>query len=49
MPLVAGGLAWWTCRLRSFMSTTGLLYLAMASVLAGQILGAELLLLVAAV
>jgi hypothetical protein len=48
MPLVAGGLAWWTCRLRSFMSTTGLLYLAMASVLAGQILGAELLLLVAA-
>lgn len=47
MPLVAGGLAWWTCRLRSFMSTTGLLYLAMASVLAGQILGAELLLLVA--
>jgi hypothetical protein len=48
MPLVAGGLAWWTCRLRSFMSTTGLLYLAMASVLAGQILGAELLLLVVA-
>jgi len=48
MPLVAVGLAWLTCRLRSFMSTTGLLYLAMASVLGSQILGAELFLLVAA-
>ncbi len=48
MPLVAVSLAWLTCRLRSFMSTTGLLYLAMASVLGGQILGAELFLLVAA-
>lgn len=48
MPLTAVGLSWLTCRLRSFMSTTGLLYLAMASVLAGQIVGAELFLLVAA-
>ncbi len=48
MPLVAVGLAWLTCRLRSFMSTTGLLYLAMASVLGSQILGAQLFLLVAA-
>jgi hypothetical protein len=48
MPLTAVGLSWLTCRLRSFMSTTGLLYLAMASVLAGQIVGAELFLLAAA-
>ncbi len=47
LPLVAGGLALATCRLRSFMSTTGLLYLAMIAILPGQLLG-QLLLFVAA-
>jgi len=36
---VAAGLALPTCRLRSFMSTTGLLYLAMIAILPGQLLG----------
>src|SRR3989441_4160541 len=39
LPLVAAGLALSTCRLRSFMSTTGLLYLAMITILPGQLLG----------
>ena len=39
LPLVAAGLALATCRLRSFMSTTGLLYLAMIAILPGQLLG----------
>jgi hypothetical protein len=47
LPLVAAGLALATCRLRSFMSTTGLLYLAMIVILPGQLLG-QLLLFVAA-
>src|SRR2546428_396471 len=46
-PLVAAGLALPTCRLRSFMSTTGLLYLAMIVILPGQLLG-QLLFFVAA-
>ena len=47
LPLVAGALALATCRLRSFMSTTGLLYLAMIAILPGQLLG-QLLFFVAA-
>jgi hypothetical protein len=47
LPLVAAGLALATCRLRSFMSTTGLLYLAMIAILPGQLL-AQLLFFVAA-
>jgi hypothetical protein len=47
LPLTAAGLAFPTCRLRSFMSTTGLLYLAMIAILPGQLLG-QLLLFVAA-
>jgi hypothetical protein len=47
LPLVTGGLALATCRLRSFMSTTGLLYLAMIAILPGQLLG-QLLFFVAA-
>jgi hypothetical protein len=47
LPLVTAGLALVTCRLRSFMSTTGLLYLAMIAILPGQLLG-QLLFFVAA-
>jgi hypothetical protein len=47
LPFVAAGLAFATCRLRSFMSTTGLLYLAMIVILPGQLLG-QLLFFVAA-
>ena len=47
LPLIAAGLAFPTCRLRSFMSTTGLLYLAMIAILPGQLLG-QLLFFVAA-
>jgi hypothetical protein len=47
LPLLAAVLALPACRLRSFMSTTGLLYLAMIAVLPGQLLG-QLLLFVAA-
>ena len=47
LPLIAAGLALPTCRLRSFMSTTGLLYLAMIAILPGQLLG-QLLFFVAA-
>jgi hypothetical protein len=47
LPLMAAGLALATCRLRSFMSTTGLLYLAMIAILPGQLLG-QLLFFVAA-
>lgn len=47
LPLVAAGLAWPTCRLRSFTSTTGLLYLAMIALLPGQLVG-QLLFFVAA-
>jgi len=39
LPLLAAGLAFPTCRMRSFMSTTGLLYLAMIAVLPGQLVG----------
>lgn len=39
LPLLAGGLALPTCRLRSFMSTTGLLYLAMIALIPGQLVG----------
>jgi hypothetical protein len=47
LPLIAAGLALPTCRLRSFTSTTGLLYLAMIALLPGQLVG-QLLLFVAA-
>ena len=47
LPLVAAGLALPTCRLRSFMSTTGLLYLAMIAILPGQLLGQLLFFVVA--
>jgi hypothetical protein len=47
LPLIAAGLALPTCRLRSFMSTTGLLYLAMIAILPGQLLGQLLLFVVA--
>jgi hypothetical protein len=47
LPLVAAGLAWPTCRIRSFTSTTGLLYLAMIALLPGQLVG-QLLFFVAA-
>jgi hypothetical protein len=36
---LAAAPALFTCRLRSFMSTTGLLYLAMIALLPGQLLG----------
>ncbi len=39
LPMLAGGLALPTCRLRSFMSTTGLLYLAMIALIPGQLVG----------
>ncbi|HEY9288730.1 MAG TPA: hypothetical protein VIT43_11990 [Candidatus Dormibacteraeota bacterium] len=39
LPLLAAAPAIVTCRLRSFMSTTGLLYLAMIALLPGQLLG----------
>jgi hypothetical protein len=48
LPLLAGGLAFPACRMRSFMSTTGLLYLAMIAVLPGQLLGHLLLFVTAA-
>jgi hypothetical protein len=47
LPLMAAAPALATCRLRSFMSTTGLLYLAMIALLPGQLLG-QLLFFVAA-
>lgn len=47
LPLLAAVPALLTCRLRSFMSTTGLLYLAMIVLLPGQLLG-QLLFFVAA-
>ena len=47
LPLAAAGLALPTCRMRSFMSTTGLLYLAMIAILPGQLLGQLLLFVVA--
>lgn len=48
LPLVAAALALATCRIRSFMSTTGLLYLAMIALLPGQLLGQLLFFVVAA-
>lgn len=48
LPLLAAGLAYPTCRMRSFMSTTGLLYLAMIAVVPGQLLGQLLLFVTAA-
>jgi hypothetical protein len=47
LPLLAAGLAYPACRMRSFMSATGLLYLAMIAIFPGQLLG-QLLLFVAA-
>jgi len=47
LPLMAAAPALATCRIRSFMSTTGLLYLAMIALLPGQLLG-QLLVFVAA-
>ncbi len=47
LPLLAAGLALLTCRIRSFMSTTGLLYLAMIAIYPGQLVG-QLLFFVAA-
>jgi hypothetical protein len=47
LPILAAVPAFATCRIRSFMSTTGLLYLAMIALLPGQLLG-QLLLFVAA-
>lgn len=47
LPLLAAGPALATCRMRSFMSTTGLLYLAMIAILPGQLV-AQLLLFAAA-
>jgi hypothetical protein len=48
LPLLAAGLAFPTCRMRSFMSTTGLLYLAVIALLPGQLLGHLLLFVTAA-
>lgn len=48
LPLTAGALAWPACRIRSFMSTTGLLYLAMIALLPGQLVGLVLLFVAAA-
>ena len=48
LPLIASALALATCRIRSFMSTTGLLYLAMIALLPGQLLGQLLFFVVAA-
>src|ERR671934_1503123 len=48
LPLLAAGLAVPTCRLRAFMSTTGLLYLAMIALMPGQLLGLLLFFVVAA-
>jgi hypothetical protein len=47
LPILAAAPALATCRIRSFMSTTGLLYLAMIALLPGQLLG-QLLFFVAA-
>jgi hypothetical protein len=48
LPLVAAGLAFPACRMRSFMSTTGLLYMAMIVLLPGQLVGQLLFLVTAA-
>jgi hypothetical protein len=48
LPLLAAGLALPACRIRSFMSTTGLLYMAMIAVLPGQLIGFTLLFITAA-
>jgi len=37
LPLALAAMTWQTCRLRSMMSATGLLYIAVACVLAGEI------------
>jgi hypothetical protein len=47
LPLLAAALAYPACRIRSFMSATGLLYLAMIAIFPGQVVG-QLLLFVAA-
>src|SRR5207248_11711299 len=47
LPLLAAGLASPACRMRSFMSATGLIYLAMIAIFPGQLVG-QLLLFVAA-
>lgn len=44
-PLILGAVAWWLTRGRSFQSATGMLYLCMAFVFIGEILGRGLLLL----
>ncbi|HYM49661.1 MAG TPA: hypothetical protein VET65_03715 [Candidatus Limnocylindrales bacterium] len=43
LPLLAAGLALPACRLRSFMSATGLLYLAMIAIFPGELVGQLLL------
>jgi hypothetical protein len=48
LPLLAAGLALPACRIRSFTSTTGLLYMAMIAVLPGQLIGFTLLFVTAA-
>jgi hypothetical protein len=48
LPLLAASLALPACRIRSFMSTTGLLYMAMIAVLPGQLIGFTLLFITAA-
>ena len=47
LPLLAAGLALPACRMRSFMSATGLLYLAMIAIFPGELVG-QLLFFVAA-
>ena len=48
LPLVVAGMTWQCCRIRSLQSATGLLYVAVALVLAGEI-ASKLLLVLAAV
>lgn len=37
-PLILVGAAWWTCRGRSFQAATGLLYIAVVTILTGEIM-----------
>jgi hypothetical protein len=45
LPVVLAAMTWQTCRLRSMMSATGLLYIAVSCVLAGEIAAKTLFLL----
>ena len=47
LPLVVAGMTWQCCRIRSLQSATGLLYVAVALVLAGEIASKLLLVLTA--